>query len=48
MARAQGVSEKTIRNIWDQHALQPHRVTRFKLSKDPHFVDKLRDVVDST
>jgi transposase len=45
MARAQAVSEKTIRNIWHQHGLQPHRVTRFKLSKDPHFVDKLRDVV---
>jgi transposase len=45
MARTQGVSEKTIRNIWHQHGLQPHRVTRFKLSKDPHFVDKLRDVV---
>jgi len=45
MARAQHVSEKTIRNIWHQHGLQPHRVTRFKLSKDPHFVDKLRDVV---
>lgn len=45
MARAHGVSEKTIRNIWHQHGLQPHRVTRFKLSKDPHFVDKLRDVV---
>ncbi len=39
------VSEKTIRNIWHQYGLQPHRVTRFKLSKDPHFVDKLRDVV---
>jgi transposase len=45
MARAQDVSEKTIRNIWHQHGLQPHRVTRFKLSKDPRFVDKLRDVV---
>ena len=45
MARAQGVSEKTVRNIWHQHGLQPHRVTRFKLSKDPHFVDKLRDIV---
>ena len=29
MARAQDVSEKTIRNIWHQHGLQPHRVTRF-------------------
>ena len=45
MARAQGVSEKTIRNIWHQHGLQPHRVTRFKLSTDPHFVAKLRDIV---
>ena len=45
MARAQGLSEKTIRTIWHQHGLQPHRVTRFKLSKDPHFVDRLRDVV---
>jgi transposase len=45
MARAQGVSEKTIRNIWHQHGLQPHRVTRFKLSKDPQFVTKLRDIV---
>jgi transposase len=45
MARAQGVSEKTIRNIWHQYGLQPHRVTRFKLSKDPQFVAKLRDVV---
>ena len=32
MARAQGVSEKTIRNIWHQHGLQPHRTARFKLS----------------
>ena len=45
MARAQHVSETTIRNIWHQHGLQPHRVTRFKLSKDPHCVDTLRDVV---
>jgi transposase len=45
MARAQGLSEKTIRNIWHQHGLQPQRGTRFKLSKDPRFVDKLRDVV---
>jgi transposase len=45
MARAQGVSEGMIRRIWHQHGLQPHRVTRFKLSKDPRFVEKLRDVV---
>ena len=40
MAKAQGVSEGMLRRIWHQHGLQPHRVTRFKLSKDPRFVDK--------
>jgi transposase len=45
MAHAQGISEATVRRIWHQHGLQPHRVKRFKLSKDPQFVDKLRDVV---
>jgi len=45
MAQAHGVSEKTVRTIWHQHGLQPHRVTHFKLSQDPHFVDKLRDVL---
>ena len=45
MARAQGVSEATIRRIWKGHGLRPHRVKTFKLSRDPHFVSKLRDVV---
>ena len=45
LAEAQGVSDGTIRKIWRQHGLQPHRVGRFKLSTDPHFVEKLRDVV---
>lgn len=45
MARAQGVSEATVRRIWDAHGLQPHRVKTFKLSRDPEFVKKLRDVV---
>jgi transposase len=45
MARAQAVGDTTVRTIWHQHGLQPHRLTRFKLSTDPHFVDKLRDVV---
>jgi hypothetical protein len=31
--------------IWRSHGLQPHRIWQFKLSKDPAFVDKLRDVV---
>jgi transposase len=45
MAKAQAVSEGTVRRIWHQHRLQPHRVEHVKFSKDPHFVDKLRDVV---
>jgi transposase len=45
MARAQGISDAMVRKIWRQHRLQPHRVERFKFSKDPRFVEKLRDVV---
>lgn len=45
LAKAQGLSDATIRKIWRQHGLQPHRVGRFKVSTDPRFVDKLRDVV---
>lgn len=45
MARAQGVSEATVRRIWDAHGLRPHRVRTFKLSRDPDFVHKVRDVV---
>jgi transposase len=45
MARAQGVSEATVRRIWRAHGLQPHRTETFKLSQDPDFVRKLRDVV---
>ena len=45
MAKAQGVSAATVQRIWDAHGLKPHLVKTFKLSKDPHFVDKLTDVV---
>jgi transposase len=45
MARAQGLSRMTVQRIWKQHGLQPHRVETFKLSRDPQFVEKLRDVV---
>src|SRR6266404_6016855 len=45
MAKAQGLGHTTIHRIWRQHGLQPHRVETFKLSKDPRFVEKLRDVV---
>ena len=45
MAKAQGLSRMTVQRIWKQHRLQPHRVETFKFSKDPLFVEKLRDVV---
>lgn len=45
MAQAQGVSEASVRRIWKQHGLRPHRVSTFKVSRDPRFVEKLSDVV---
>jgi transposase len=45
MAAAQGVSKSTINNIWQSHNLRPHRVERFKLSRDAKFLEKLTDVV---
>ena len=45
MAKAVGLSVSSVQRIWRAHGLQPHRVRQFKLSNDPRFVDKLRDVV---
>ena len=45
MAKAAGVSVSSVQRIWRAHGLQPHRVRQFKLSRDPEFVDRLRDVV---
>jgi len=45
MAKAQNLSEATIRRIWKQHNLKPHLVNTFKLSRDKHFVEKLCDIV---
>ena len=45
MAKAQGVSPASVQRIWDAHGLAPHRVRSFKLSTDPHFTEKLTDVV---
>jgi transposase len=45
MAKAVGLSVSSIQRIWRAHGLQPHRMRQFKLSNDPKFVDKLRDVV---
>jgi transposase len=45
MAKAAGLSQSAISRIWRAFALQPHRVDTFKLSKDPLFIDKVRDIV---
>src|SRR3989441_238000 len=45
LAQAQRVSPATVHRIWQAANLQPHRTKTFKLSRDPHFVRKLRDVV---
>jgi transposase len=45
MAKEVGLSPTTIHRIWKTFGLQPHRTETFKLSPDPQFVDKVRDVV---
>ena len=45
MARRCGLSQAAVSRIWRAFALQPHRVKTFKLSKDPLFIDKVRDIV---
>jgi len=45
MAKATGVSTSTVHRIWRAFALQPHRSETFKLSTDPLFVEKVRDIV---
>jgi len=45
MARASGLSQSTISRIWRAFGLQPHRTETFKLSTDPLFVEKVRDIV---
>ena len=45
MAEATGMSQTAIVRIWHAFGLQPHRTKTFKLSEDPMFVEKVRDVV---
>jgi hypothetical protein len=45
MARAAGLSHMAVARIWRAFGLQPHRVESFKLSSDPFFVEKVRDIV---
>ena len=42
---AKAIDASSVRRIWRAHGLQPRRMKQFKLSNDPRFVDKLRDIV---
>jgi transposase len=45
MAREVGLTQSAVLRIWKAFGLQPHRQETWKLSKDPLFIDKVRDVV---
>src|SRR5688572_12894158 len=45
MALASGLGRSTIGRIWRAFGLQPHRTRHFKLSPDPQFIEKVRDIV---
>src|SRR5215472_5256438 len=45
MAQASGLSVSSVHRIWQAFSLQPHRSETFKLSTDPLFIDKVRDIV---
>jgi transposase len=45
LAKQCGLSRSTVSRIWRAFALQPHRTETFKLSKDPLFIEKVRDIV---
>jgi transposase len=45
MAEACGLTQSAVSRIWRAFALQPHRTETFKLSKDPLFIEKVRDIV---
>jgi transposase len=45
LAKELGVSQSMVSRVWRANGLKPHLVRTFKVSNDPHFVEKLRDVV---
>src|SRR5271163_1488945 len=45
MAKASGLSQSAVVRIWRAFGLQPHRAETFKLSTDPLFIEKVRDIV---
>src|SRR5512136_1006757 len=45
LAKQLGLSRMMVQRVWERHAIQPHRVEKFKLSRDPRFDEKVRDIV---
>lgn len=45
LAAELGLSRMMVERVWQKHQIQPHRVEKFKISNDPHFEAKVRDVV---
>ena len=45
MAKATGLSEKSVRRIWHKHGLKPHLSRTFKVSNDPQFAEKLEAII---
>ena len=45
MAQATGMSQSAVSRIWRAFGLKPHQTESFKLSPDPQFIDKVRDIV---
>jgi transposase len=45
MAKASGISEKSVRRIWRRHGLKPHLTRTFKVSNDPQFAEKLEAII---
>src|SRR5271157_3332968 len=45
LAAKLGVSRMMVQRVWQRYDIQPHRVEKFKISHDPNFEDKVRDVV---
>ena len=45
MGKSQGIGKSTVNKYWRSHSIKPHRTRKFKLSRDPKFLEKLTDVV---
>jgi putative transposase len=45
LADSTGISKSTVQRVWNAFGLQPHRQRHFKLSNDPFFIEKVRDIV---